>query len=415
MGFNLFKFAQFMKADYGTTKVFFGFVDLACKLSYSIWHKLHNFETDMTAQKYFLPYLNGRPLDQFLERGWFRMNQSIFTTHFLKMEETFHPAVWLRYALNPTTFARIQKKIKKLMPPNVTFRIEPWHYTEDQEALYFEHALHTGLPLYTGLYRMMYGKGGLNIFDTWQVAIYAKKRLVAFGLFDRGLQASAGIISVYDPAYSKYSTGKLLMYLKMRYCALMGQTYYYPGYAVPGCHRFNYKLGILPGHIEYYEPAQKQWLAAPEEAEALPNYLEAMKRALQALMADNRMQSLGAKLMYYSFFDGALQDIYVSPELEYPLFIHLPLGHTSATDMAITYNPGNGLYQVLRTEKLDPAMLKESDYGLVYDQVLSIVQQVAMDSAAEHVLAEVGHLLLQLDVCPAAKEDFSIFLNENNG
>ena len=38
-------------------------------------------------------------LDLYLANGWFRMHQTIFTTHFLCFKQNFYSAVWLRVGL----------------------------------------------------------------------------------------------------------------------------------------------------------------------------------------------------------------------------------------------------------------------------------------------------------------------------
>ena len=40
--------------------------------------------------------LNGEELDKYLERGWFRMGQTIFTTNFLKFNGLIYSVIWLR-------------------------------------------------------------------------------------------------------------------------------------------------------------------------------------------------------------------------------------------------------------------------------------------------------------------------------
>lgn len=371
---------------------------------------MHNFEHCMTANKLYAPSIRGQLLDVYLAKGWFRMGQAIFTTHFLRMDQNFFPALWLRYQLQTGAGARIEKKIRKLLLPGLTYCTGPWVYSEEQEALYFEHALHTGLPIYSGLYRLMHGNSADNVYNTWQLTIHNNGQLIALGLYDRGAQASAGIISIYDGAYKKFSLGKLLMYLKMQECLRNDEDFFYPGYAVPGCDRFNYKLDILPEFTEYFDPVPGQWLASLGKAELLPDYLALMIARLQPITHLDELHEAGALLLHYAYFDGALQDNYLSHELEHPVFVYLPLPMNQAADLAIVYNCRHLGYQVFLSEKLDMGWIEYGPDGLTYEQVLHIINEVGVAANTDALLELLQQKLLPLFNNDFGPENFSIFM-----
>ncbi|MEJ0033540.1 MAG: hypothetical protein WDO15_25805 [Bacteroidota bacterium] len=60
-------------------------------------------------------------LDDYLERGWFRMGQTIFTTNWLNFRDTFYSAIWLRVLLDDYTEDHTQKK---LLQKNSRFHTE---------------------------------------------------------------------------------------------------------------------------------------------------------------------------------------------------------------------------------------------------------------------------------------------------
>ncbi|MBA4056534.1 MAG: arginyl-tRNA--protein arginylyltransferase, partial [Marivirga sp.] len=53
----------------------------------------------MFAQVHSPEKLLPRELDAYLEQGWFRMGQTIFTTNFLNFKNEFYSALWLRIML----------------------------------------------------------------------------------------------------------------------------------------------------------------------------------------------------------------------------------------------------------------------------------------------------------------------------
>jgi len=77
-------------------------------------------------------------LDDYLERGWFRMGQTIFTTNWLNFRDTFYSAIWLRVLLDNYVADNTQKK---LMQRNSRFHTEirPAIITIEKELLYIRY------------------------------------------------------------------------------------------------------------------------------------------------------------------------------------------------------------------------------------------------------------------------------------
>lgn len=64
---------------------------------------------------YYPERLTAEELDVFLEMGWYRMGQSIFTTHFVLLDETIYRVFWLRYDLKKMMLSQGQRRLKKEM------------------------------------------------------------------------------------------------------------------------------------------------------------------------------------------------------------------------------------------------------------------------------------------------------------
>ena len=60
-------------------------------------------------------------LDTYLDRGWFRMGQAIFTTNFLNFKDQVYSAIWLRINLPELGTERTHVKLSRL---NAAFRVE---------------------------------------------------------------------------------------------------------------------------------------------------------------------------------------------------------------------------------------------------------------------------------------------------
>lgn len=198
-------------------------------------------------------------LDHYLEKGWFRMKQHMFTTEFLQMGSDFYDAIWLRHRLPGFRFPKWFDKMKR----NPLFRAEvtAFHPGPKHEMLYqaYQESKPTGFP--ESLESILYGEGDTNIFNTRQVNIFAGDELVGAGFFDLGGNSAMGIVSYYEPRYKRFGMGKYATMLAYEYCAMKGLTWFYPGYFAPGNPSFDYKTNFDPASLEYLDMHHQQWLS----------------------------------------------------------------------------------------------------------------------------------------------------------
>lgn len=197
-------------------------------------------------------------LDEMLALGWFRIQQTIFTTNTLQFNGTEYRTIWLRVRLRDL---QPGKKYFTLQKKNSPFRteIKKAKITPRHEKLYSSYKESTSFESASSLQEILYGYKIINVYNTYLIEMYDGNKLIGAGFFDIGKTSAAGISSIYDPAYKKYSIGKFLIYEKMMYCKKENLTYFYPGYYVPGYPAFDYKLEIGNPYIEYFDPYNKKW------------------------------------------------------------------------------------------------------------------------------------------------------------
>jgi arginine-tRNA-protein transferase len=274
-------------------------------------------------------------LDDYLAKGWFRMNQTIFTTHFLQFNNIFYSAIWLR--INISNYApggnhrALIKGIK-----NFRTEIQPAEITLQHEALYEKYKTGISFDAYSSLQQLLCGSYTYNIYNTWQVNIYDGRVLIASGFFDMGKTSAEGIVSIYHPDYKKYSLGKCLIYSKVDYCRQQGLLFFYPGYAVPGYAAFDYKLSIGAQSLQYYNKAISQWLPY-NGVQAMYKPLTDMLKHLETLHTGLQQKNMPCQLFYYRFFDAALNINLWTTLLDYPVFLLLfkPGQNDSAVNIII--------------------------------------------------------------------------------
>lgn len=220
-----------------------------------------NKKTDnVEVQSIELYKIEPEELDSFLALGWFRMQQTIFTTEILQFYGQLYKAIWLRVELQNF---HADKKCQTLRNKNRPFatEIKKINLTPVHEALYSSYKESISFDTAPSLHALLHGNSSLDVYNSYMIEIYDGNKLIGIGIFDLGDVSAAGICSVYDPAYKKHSLGKYMIFEKMLYCKNENLKYFYPGYIVPGYSMFDYKLEIGTTAIEYFENKSKQWVA----------------------------------------------------------------------------------------------------------------------------------------------------------
>ncbi|MDZ4793635.1 MAG: arginine-tRNA-protein transferase [Bacteroidota bacterium] len=208
---------------------------------------------------HFPEELSANELDEYLARGWYRMGQVIFTTNYIVYEELLYRVWWLRYSIPAIQFSKTHQKI---LAANRHFSviIKPFRVTEEIEALYAVYKSSLIFEPSETVNHFLFDGGSGNIYDTGIIEIRDHQQLIAAGIFDKGHISIAGIMNFYHPDYKKYSLGKYLMLLKIRYANAMGKAWYYPGYIVDGNPRFDYKLFIGKTIAGIWSPEYNNWM-----------------------------------------------------------------------------------------------------------------------------------------------------------
>jgi len=275
----------------------------------------------MFAQVHSPESLTPSELDAYLEKGWFRMGQTIFTTNFLYVRDEIFSTIWLRILLNDYSAESAQLKIVK---KNSVFRTNISRATitlekEELYALYKESVPFQASPSLNHL--LLSGKDVNSIYETYEVTVWDGDRLIACGYFDLGNVASQGIVSFYHPSYKKYSLGKHLIYLKIQYSKELGLHYFYPGYFVPGNTHFDYKLSIGRPFLEYFQLRSGHWipmdLFSDEDITCTVMHRK-LSKVCTALSATN----VYSQVLKYEFFDVNLRaDLRDTGLFDFPVFL----------------------------------------------------------------------------------------------
>jgi arginyl-tRNA--protein-N-Asp/Glu arginylyltransferase len=262
-------------------------------------------------------------LDAYLEHGWFRMGQTIFTTNWLNFKETFYSAIWLRVLLDQYSPGTTEKKLVRRNSAFTT-EIQPATITIEKELLYVRYKQSVSFEASASLQALMFGNSDANIFETYEVNVYDNGKLIATGYFDLGKESAMGIASIYDPDYKKYSLGKFLIHEKIRFCRQRGVKYFYPGYFVPGYRAFDYKLDIGTPSIQFLELKTGWWRPLSEfTGDCVP--VNTMVNRLNDLKKWLFRSGINSEVMFYDYFyANQTPELSGAELLDFPVFLTTP-------------------------------------------------------------------------------------------
>ena len=316
-------------------------------------------------------------LDDYLEKGWFRMGQTMFTTNFLVFEKKQFNAAWLRVDLGKFECTPSQKNLLK---QNKKFRVEiaQTQINSERESLYFRYRESLSFSISSSLQSLLLGESMFDIFESLTINVYDENMLIACGVFDVGQKSAQGIVSFFNPDYKKYSLGRYLILQKVLFLQNNGFNYFYPGYFVPGYKHFDYKLNISPKHTEFFDYKYSEWKHIEhfsEENQPLAEIREKLETLLEIF------QNLGyfPQLLKYDFFDISLVKNYTEFELlDLPLILFC-FTNSPQQDAIIVYNLFKNKYQFLLCNKQFQSNMLEEEGR--YTRFLLKVDTVIVESS----------------------------------
>ncbi len=203
--------------------------------------------------------MTGSDLDLALSMGYFRMQQQVFTCHYLSFNDQLYTAHWLRIVLENVV---IGKRQRDLANRNRAFTItaKPLVISTELDELYAVYRQSISFDAPVSVRDCLFGAETGNRFNTRVIEVRDEGRLIAAGIFDLGQNSLAGIMNFYHPDYRRHSLGKYLMWLKIRYGIQLRLTHYYPGYVVNHYPKFDYKVEAAETATEFFDASRDEWV-----------------------------------------------------------------------------------------------------------------------------------------------------------
>jgi arginyl-tRNA--protein-N-Asp/Glu arginylyltransferase len=209
-------------------------------------------------EHFFPETVSPQLLDAFLSKGWYRIHQMLITTDLIAKDDEFFAVFWLRYRMQ---HYKHSKKSKKLLQACTQFSssIEPLQFTDELEELFTNYRQQLDFDMSDSAWAYLMGDRTENVFNTQLLTLRYNGQLIAAGCYDEADTSLMGLLSIYDPAFKKYSLGKVLLLLKLEEAMRLEKTYFYPGYISLHTPKFDYKLFPDVEATEVYNRLLDEW------------------------------------------------------------------------------------------------------------------------------------------------------------
>lgn len=199
-------------------------------------------------------------MDSLLAQGYYRMRQTMFTTHFtLTDTDQLIQVLWARVNLESFEINHRHKALTRRCRRFSTALFDA-AIDDEVESLYAAYRENVDFQAPNSVREFLMGSHSVNYFPSRMWQVRDADVLIAIGYFDEGVQSAAGILNFYDPNYRKFSLSKWLYFESVRYAAATGKSYFYPGYVALNFPKFDYKLEVGKERIEIWSADMLQWI-----------------------------------------------------------------------------------------------------------------------------------------------------------
>ncbi len=209
-------------------------------------------------QHFYPEAVSPQLLDAYLIKGWYRIHQMLITTDLIAKEDEFFAVFWLRYRLQHYKHSKKSHKLLQALN-QFTKQIEPLQFTDELEDLFATYRTEIDFDMSESVRAYLLGDRRENVFNSQLLTIRDDGKLIAAGCYDEAETSLMGLLSIYDPAYKKYSLGKVLLLLKLEEALRSQKTYFYPGYVSLHTTKFDYKLFPDLQATEVYNRLVDEW------------------------------------------------------------------------------------------------------------------------------------------------------------
>ena len=201
-------------------------------------------------QERLLVYIDEQPLSSIIytalqEQGFRRSEDQVYRPHC----ESCNACQSIRLPVGKIKLSKSQKRLlKKASSFQVKITDKP---NSDYYPLYekYINTKHIGGVMYPA------EPSQLDSFITckWMppifIELYDGKKLIAVAITDTTPDSSSAVYTFFDPEYSRYSLGTLMILQQINLTRQLNKPWLYLGYYIEDCNKMNYKIRFSPYQI----------------------------------------------------------------------------------------------------------------------------------------------------------------------
>lgn len=294
-------------------------------------------------------YFTPDQLDEALALGHFRIGTELVTLRYLVHEGVLRSVVWTRLPLAAYRRRPSHERRARRVRRQYEVTVEPYVHTDAHDEIYAAYRAHARGWRPELLSQVLHGEQAeLAVFDTRQVAVRERGRLVAFSLFDVGRRSVQSLIGAYHPETLKHGLGFFTMLAEIDWADEQGLDFHYAGYVLPGSSAMAYKLEVGP--LEAFDQDAARWLPY-SELPASEHSVPRLARAL-ALVARPLAMHVPVRQVVYGPFSLRRVDARMMRCLDEPVFL-LCGPDPTPFGLVVLWASQERTYRVLRCEQFE--------------------------------------------------------------
>ncbi|MEY3052976.1 MAG: hypothetical protein RLY31_2761 [Bacteroidota bacterium] len=199
--------------------------------------------------------------DRMLAAGWTRSGKLARTFTGIQLYGHWYDCVMLRLPLRVFFWKKRLRKLLRRNEGRFQWEVRPYLCGDEEKRLLwsrYKTQVHgwvdppeIDLHLFRGI--------APENFRTRELIIRDGGRLVAFSVFDQGLQSIASLEAAYDPEYQRFSPGLYSMLLEIRHAQAAGMELYYPGFLPRNYPDTMFEYKLRPGNLHFFRVADQTW------------------------------------------------------------------------------------------------------------------------------------------------------------
>ncbi len=315
-------------------------------------------------------------LDQMLAQGWFRYGQCFQKPQVICVNDIVCDVLNIRLDIEKHQFSKSQRKLLRRNDKKFTIKIQKASINKQKEQLFQSNKFRFNGFLTKNLKEFLTFEYQDSIFNTYEIAVYAKTELMALSYFDMGEKSIASILGLSNWKYPKLSLGIYTMLKEIEFAKQYGFKYYYPGFIMVQANDFDYKLNL--GKFSYLAHTNR-WRKLDDKNKIthLANLINTKNNEIELVL---KQKNINFQTYAYPMYSLDYMDLYfLKPNdaqfLNTCKFIELKKRRKKNIEI-MYYNPIEHQFQYALAKKIHPSNMQINEMSADMHRIESVYTHI---------------------------------------